>query len=151
MLWFFTRIRFARFCVAAMIATAVCLASAQTADPDRAAFEFAKSLKRGINLGNFFDAPVEGYWGMTYDETLFDRIAEAGLTTVRIPTRWSNHTGVKTPYQIKPEFLERMESVIQAALKRKLIVVVDLHHYRQLNGEKVDEGEIFVDPSCGEV
>jgi endoglucanase len=104
-------------------------------------FTQAKTLGRGINLGNFFDAPVEGYWSMKYDESLLDRVKEAGFDTLRLPVRWSNHAAASAPYAIDPVFTKRIQGVVDAALARGLHVVMDMHHYRQLNGENIDEAE----------
>jgi endoglucanase len=108
---------------------------------DQLAFDVCQRLARGINLGNFFEAPKEQYWGMTYDESLLDLIVSAGFKTLRLPVRWSTRAAPKPPYTIAPEFMDRVAQVIDAALKRGLNVVVNMHHYRQLNGEPLDEAE----------
>ncbi len=107
----------------------------------RAAFEITKALGRGINLGNFFDAPSEGAWGMRYEEALLDRVKEAGFNTLRLPVRWSQYAGRTAPYRIDAKFMERIASVVKAAQARGLYVVMDMHHYRQLNDEALDPGE----------
>jgi endoglucanase len=108
---------------------------------DQMAFEFCQQMARGINLGNFFEAPKEQYWGMTYDESLLDLIVMAGFTTLRLPVRWSSRAAAKSPFIISAEFFDRINQVVDAALNRGLIVVVNMHHYRQLNGESLDEAE----------
>jgi endoglucanase len=107
-------------------------------------------LGRGINLGNFFDAPIEGYWSMQYDDSLLDRVKEAGFDTLRLPVRWSNHAEASAPYSIDPKFMKRIQGVVDAALARNLNVVMDMHHYRQLNGEAIDEAEKKVPQSIVE-
>jgi endoglucanase len=119
-------------------------AETQTATSNEATFAMAKKLGRGISLGNFFDAPIEGYWSMKYDDSLLDRVKEAGFDTLRLPVRWSNHAGATPPYTIDPVFMVRIQSVVDAALARGLYVVMDMHHYRQLNGEPIDEAETLV-------
>ncbi len=108
-------------------------------------FAMTKKLGRGINLGNFFDAPIEGYWSMKYDDSLLDRIKEAGFDTLRLPVRWSNHAATTAPYTIDSKFMSRIQGVVDGALKRGLIVVMDMHHYRQMNDEPIDEAEIKVE------
>ena len=110
-------------------------------DADQETFLAAKALGRGINLGNTFDAPKEQYWGITYDESLLDRIKEAGFKTLRLPVRWTTRAAATAPYTVDPKFLKRIASVVDAALKRDLRVVMNMHHYRQLNGEVLDEAE----------
>ena len=108
---------------------------------DLSTFAAAKALGRGISLGNTFDAPKEGYWGVTYDEALLDRIKEAGFQTLRLPVRWTTRAKANAPYTIDPKFIQRIASVVDAAHKRDLRVVMNMHHYRQLNGEDLDEAE----------
>lgn len=102
---------------------------------------FFKELKagygRGVNLGNALDAPNEGEWGVRLKEEYFDRIAEAGFNSVRIPVRWSAHAATTKPYTIDPEFRDRVDWVINNCLKRRLIPIVNIHHY----------GEIMKDPN----
>src|SRR5689334_6898745 len=50
----------------------------------------AKSLKRGINMGNMLDAPREGDWGVKFDPSYVGLVA-GPFQTVRVPVRWSNH------------------------------------------------------------
>lgn len=101
-------------------------------------------LGRGINLGNALDAPLEGDWGLRISEPLFDRIAEAGFATMRLPVRWSNHADATAPYTIDPEFFARVDYAVDAALKRGLYVVLNMQHYQQLNGDTLQEHEFVV-------
>ena len=87
---------------------------------------------RGVNLGNALEAPTEGEWGMTLQEDYFDLIKDAGFDLVRIPIRWSAHAAEEPPYTIDPAFFARIDWVIEQALRRKLITVINLHHYNEL-------------------
>ena len=84
---------------------------------------------RGINLGNALEAPKEGAWGVVLKESYFDAIAGAGFDSVRIPISWSAHAAEQSPYTIDPKFFARVDWAIEQALKRKLIPIVDMHHY----------------------
>jgi endoglucanase len=112
------------------------------------AFEMAKSLKRGINMGDVFDAaPAEGSWGEVITDQMLDRIKEAGFRTVRIPVRWSNHAELTAPYTISPAFFDSVERVMTAARNRDLLIVINMHHYTQMtdvNGWAQDYGEVQV-------
>lgn len=124
--------------------TAPTILASNSSDTDQETFLAAKALGRGINLGNTFDAPKEQYWGVTYDEALLDRIKEAGFKTLRLPVRWTTRAAATAPYTLDPKFLKRIASVVDAAFKRDLRVVMNMHHYRQLNGEVLDEAEFAV-------
>ena len=62
-------------------------------EADMAAFEQNRRLGRGVNFGNALEAPVEGEWGMVIEEGYFDLVKQAGLNSLRIPTRWTSHVG----------------------------------------------------------
>ncbi len=83
---------------------------------------------------------------MTYDDHLLDLVAQAGFKTLRLPVRWSTRTKALAPFTIEPEFFTRIAQVVNSASKRNLNVVINMHHYRQLNGETLDEAEYKVAP-----
>ncbi|MFK8018056.1 MAG: glycoside hydrolase family 5 protein [Gammaproteobacteria bacterium] len=89
--------------------------------------------KRCINMGNALDAPTEGEWGHVIEERSFQRIAEAGFDTVRIPVRWSAYTSGAPDYVISEPFFERVTEVINQALANQLQVVLNIHHFDELN------------------
>ena len=98
-------------------------------------FDDARRLGRGINLGNALEAPREGDWGMTLQDWHFAEIAEGGFASVRVPIRWSSHADLVAPYAIDGEFFERIDWVLRRAHANNLNVVLNVHHYGQLNEE----------------
>jgi endoglucanase len=108
----------------------------ETAMPPTFAPETAISLQRGLNLGNMLEAPNEGEWGLYMQEEYFDLIREAGFDFVRLPVRWSAHAATSAPYAIDTEFMARVDEIVEWALTRDLILILDFHHYE----------EIMVDP-----
>lgn len=111
------------------------------------ALDTAAALGRGINLGNVFEAPREGDWGLTFKDNYFDAIAAAGFKSVRIPVRWSNHAAATADATIDSAFAARIDHVIDGFLARGLTVVVNVHHYRQLDGDTLDANESAVSAS----
>ena len=105
------------------------------------AMSAARALRRGVNFGNMLEAPAEGAWGVRLDDSFFDLVAEAGFTSVRLPVRWSNHASSDAAATIDEAFARRVDHVIDALLGRGLTVVVNMHHYRQLDGDTLDRGE----------
>jgi endoglucanase len=104
----------------------------------------AAALGRGVNLGNILEAPVEGLWGLRLSDSLFDAARAAGAKTIRLPVRWSSHAGATRPYTIDPVFLARVDYAVDAALSRGMRIVIDMHHYRQLDGDALDPQETSV-------
>jgi endoglucanase len=87
-------------------------------------FERNRRLGRGVNLGNALEAPNEGDWGVTLEETDFQLIHAAGFNSVRVPIRWSAHAAESTPYTIDPAFFARIDWVIEQAFANELAVVI---------------------------
>ena len=112
--------------IALFVATST---SAFAQDDD--AFHYNRLLGRGINLGNALDGPREGAWGVTLED--FRLIKEAGFNSVRIPIRWSAHASTSAPYDIETDFFQRVDWAIEQALSRNLAIVINVHHYEEMN------------------
>jgi len=124
------------------------LATAPVAsDAARAA---ALAIGRGVNFGNMLDAPTEGAWGLTAEDRFIALIGNSkpAIQSVRLPVRWSNHASADTQATIDPAFMERVASVVDKLLARGVVVVLNMHHYRQLDGDTLDYGEAAVPDSA---
>jgi endoglucanase len=55
--------------------------------------------------------------------------------------RWSNHAAAEAPFTIDPAFMAHVESIVDKLLAKNVTVVLNMHHYRQLDGDAVDAGE----------
>jgi endoglucanase len=104
----------------------------------------ATALGRGVNFGNMLEAPTEGAWGLTVTDDFIEKAAAAGFASVRLPVRWSNHASAEAPFTIDAVFMARVESVIDKLLAKGFTVVLNMHHYRQLDGDPLDSGESAV-------
>ncbi len=118
-------------------------------DPRQAqANPFFQSLKppfgRGINLGNALEAPNEGEWGVTLEDDYFAAIAKAGFDSIRLPVRWSAHAQHTAPYTIDPKFMARVDWAVEQALSRKLKVVMNIHHYAEMDSQPDEHRERFL-------
>jgi endoglucanase len=107
----------------------------------------ARALGRGVNFGNMLEAPSEGLWGLRLSDSLFDAARAAGATSIRLPVRWSSYATATRPFLLNPSILARVDYAIDAALARNMRIVIDMHHYRQLDGDALDSQETAVDPS----
>jgi len=92
-----------------------------------------KKLGRGMNIGNALEAPKEGDWGVTLKAEYFQAIKEAGFDTVRLPVKWSAHAKADAPYTIDKPFAERIDWAVDQALKNKLNIIVNVHHYGEMD------------------
>ncbi|MDB5799835.1 MAG: glycoside hydrolase family 5 [Rhodocyclales bacterium] len=120
--------------------------SAEHVTASAQAFDTARALGRGVNLGNVFESPRgDGDWGVPMLADYVDKISTAGFTTVRIPVRWSNHATTDGAAVIDEAFARRIDETVDAFLVRGMHVVLNVHHYRQLAGDRLDPGEAQVD------
>jgi len=92
-------------------------------------------LGRGINLGNALEAPAEGAWGVVLKAEYFQTIRQAGFASVRLPVRWSAHAGKEPPYTLEPGFAARVDWAIDQALANKLNIIVNVHHFEEMDAE----------------
>lgn len=110
----------------------VLLGAAALAACSAAAEAPAFPMRRGVNLGNALEAPNEGDWGYRIEESHLAAIGGGGFDGVRIPVRWDAHADNLAPYAIDPDFFARVETVVSWALKYKLSVQLNCHHYDAL-------------------
>lgn len=113
---------------------------APTAPPDR----LPPGFSRGLNMGNYLEAPNEGEWtgGRTIQDQDFTIIKNAGFDFVRVPVRWSNHARTSSPYTLDETFRERVVHVVDTALAAGLYVVMNIHHY----SDEAYGGNIMTNP-----
>ncbi len=109
-----------------------------------------KRLGRGINLGNSWDSKSysesvpdvpynEGYtdnldagWGNPIKDEYFQIVKDAGFNHVRIPVRFQ-HNSSSTTHTVNPERLAGVLDHVEKAIAAGLIVIVDFHHYEEMN------------------
>ena len=97
-------------------------------------------LGRGVNFGNMFEAPNEGDWGLFAEALYFQRVAEAGFDYIRLPVSWTNHAATTAPYTIDEAFFQRIDFSIEQAQLNGLKVMVNVHHYDELNDDPTRNG-----------
>ncbi|MGA2750268.1 MAG: glycoside hydrolase family 5 protein [Verrucomicrobiota bacterium] len=96
------------------------------------AFVRNRSIGRGMNLGNALEAPKEGEWGLIIQESYIQAVADAGFDSVRLPICWPAHVSGTSPGLIDKKFLRRVDNIVDWSLKRKLAVIVTIHHFNEL-------------------
>lgn len=106
-------------------------------------FEQQRRLGRGLNMGNSLEGPTEGSWGRVIQDEDFPRIKAAGFDSVRLPVKWSAHAAKEAPYPIDPVFMARVDHVVKTALAAGLQVVLNVHHYDELDQEPAKHRERF--------
>ncbi len=106
-------------------------------------FEQQRRLGHGLNLGNSLEAPKGSSWGKAIADEDFPRIKAAGFASVRLPVRWADYTAKEAPYTIEPVFLDKVEHLVRTALKADLQVVLNVHHFDELDQDPVGQRPRF--------
>jgi endoglucanase len=101
-------------------------------------------LGRGISFGNALDTLREGDAGFRLRERYFAEVRDAGFDTVRLPVKWSAHAGESSPYTISPALFQRVDWAISEALDRGLNMVLNVHHYDELNHAPYEQQPRFL-------
>lgn len=106
----------------------------------------ALPLGKCINMGGMleFDREAQPPQRRFLRADDFRIIREAGFDTVRLPVKFSIHTAPRPPYEIRPAFMKRMEEVSQQALAANLNIIIDLHHYKEVQADPDGQRERFV-------
>ena len=98
------------------------------------AWDVARKLGLGWNLGNQLDAYVDGMpdetcWGNgKATQQTFNKLAEAGITSVRIPVTWLGKVDEAPDYPIDKAWLNRVTDMVTYAENANLNVIINLHH-----------------------
>jgi endoglucanase len=126
---------------ALIFATLILTPVASAADP---AHEAAKLFRHGVNLGNYFEVPPGGGWQSPFELGDLKEMREQGFDHVRIPVGWHHYTGPGPQFAIDPEFYQRVDEVVETALAERLAVMVNIHHFKEMNEDPAGEADRFV-------
>lgn len=92
------------------------------------AVEFSQKMGAGWNLGNSLDAVGgETHWGNPrITQEFINAVKAAGFKTIRIPVAWSQFSDADN-FVIKPSWMNRVDEVVNYALKADLYVIINIH------------------------
>lgn len=113
---------------------------------DISSMELISELVAGWNLGNTLDATggtgltSETSWGNPYTtKEMLDAVKAKGFNLIRIPVTWAKH--LDSEDNIDPEWMDRVQEVVNYAIDENTYVIINLHHEEWNNTfiEKKDE------------
>lgn len=112
---------------------------------DTPAHRAVSKIKRGMNLGNCWEAPPPYSWGIRYTTEDIDRIAAEGFDHIRVPVAWHFHMkSGASGLEIDPALLADLEPVLRRALEKKMHVLLDWHHFHDLTDNPPAHNARFV-------
>lgn len=104
---------------------------------DLTSLELSQLMGAGWNLGNTLEALVvngenlsggETSWGNPMaSQLLIDSVKAAGFNSVRIPVAWSHKLVNETTYEIKEEWKQRVEEVVNYVLSNDMYAIINVH------------------------
>lgn len=121
---------FARAVVPTSYTDMACITDANTP-----AHQAARHLMRGVNLGNYLEAPPGHNWGASYSTNDFRWIREEGFDHVRLPIAWHNYTGPSPDYALSDEIYDKADFLVTNALEQGLGVIVNIHHFDEFTSD----------------
>ncbi|TWU08420.1 glycoside hydrolase family 5 protein [Stieleria varia] len=131
------------FTMAALASSLVVAPAGDAADAENSIFQANQRLGRGVNLGNFLEVPRDQDWGVKIVPDHLATIKQAGFDSIRLPVKWSDYASKVQPYAIEPEFFSRVDRWLDRAEQEKLNVVLNIHHYDQLDTDPDQHVERF--------
>lgn len=111
------------------------------------AVSMARRMGVGINLDGYFESVTPGLWGHTYMLADLATVKAAGFKHVRLPIRWDTHTSQEYMSTIDESFFLLIDSFVQECANLGLICIIDVHHFRSLEGDSPDLEETWVPPA----
>lgn len=112
---------------------------------DTPAWRAAKMFQRGANLGDYLEAPPKYFGrGVTVAAGEFARMKRESFDHVRVPVGWQHYAGPAPDFTLSPVIFERVDFVVTNALKNKLAVMINIHHFDELDQDPVAATEEFL-------
>jgi endoglucanase len=98
------------------------------------AYRAAKNFLRGVNLGDYLEAPKE-YFGKGVKISADDlaQMKREGFDHVRVPIGWHQYAGPAPDFTLSPEIFGRVDLIVTNALNDGLAVMINLHHFNKLD------------------
>lgn len=102
---------------------------------------YNKSLGKGVNFGDIFDYNQDN-WNPDY----MQMVADLGFTHVRLPVSWEGYQRSMTvpPYNIEPDFLNKIKEVVDLAIEKNLKIIVNMHHHNAVSADPSGQEPRFV-------
>ena len=106
--------------------------------------EYKMPFKNCMNIGNSLESPKDMSWGVDMNVEYFDEIKKAGFDSVRIPVRFSDYAKNSPNYVLEEDFMKKLDSYIDYALKDDLVVILDFHQIEEIMSEPAKYKDCFI-------
>ena len=105
----------------------------------------AKLFERGVNLGDYLEVPPGAHgWGVTVSSSEFPAMRREGFDHVRVPVGWQHYVGPAPDFRLDPGIFQRVDFVVSNALANQLAVIINIHHFDELDEDPARTTEEFL-------
>ncbi|HTB85796.1 MAG TPA: glycoside hydrolase family 5 protein [Candidatus Sulfotelmatobacter sp.] len=111
---------------------------------DTPAWHAAKLFQHGANLGNYLEVPPGQGWSVTFSPDETAAMKHEGFDHVRVPVGWQHYAGPAPDFTLSPEIFSRVDLVVTNALASKLAVMINIHHFDELDENPQGATEEFL-------
>lgn len=113
-------------------------------DRNSPAYRAAKLFMRGVNLGNYLEASPGQNWGVTFAANECALMRAEGFDHLRVPVGWQHYAGPAPDFALSPVIFARADFVVTNALKNHLAVMINLHHFDELDRDPAGGTDEFL-------
>jgi endoglucanase len=106
------------------------------------AYREAKLFLRGVNLGDYLEANRR-WRNIEVSAEEIAQIKQEGFDHIRVPIGWHQYAGPAPDYLLEPEIFARVDFVVTNALKNKLAVMINIHHFGALDKDPTNAAPEF--------
>ncbi len=114
------------------------------ANHDTPAYRAAKLFRHGANLGNYLEVPPGQNWGGTFSADELVAMKREGFDHVRVPVGWHHYAGPAPDFKLSPGIFACVDLVVTNALNNQLAVMINIHHFDELDKGPVATTEAFL-------
>ncbi len=116
---------------------------ARLTDRDSAAHRAAKQFRHGVNFGNYLEVPPDQNWSLPHSVEDVRHAAAEGFDHIRLPIGW-HHYASGSDFRLANEIYAKVDSLMAEAVKLKLGVLINIHHYDDLTSKPDDHCDNFL-------
>ena len=112
---------------------------------DISSAEFVAEMGIGWNMGNSFDVRSANKtdWGNPLPTAAnIKAVRDFGFETLRIPVTWNFNMQDQAPYTVDPNYLNRVQEIVEAGLRQSMHVIINTHHDDWIRPTNVEASEV---------
>lgn len=100
-------------------------------------------LGKGVNISAF---EADASWQPVFDTSYLHVVADLGFNHVRLPIKWerSDRSLSASPYTINASFFAAIKNVVDAALRNRLHIIINMHHHLALMADPAGQKSRFL-------